>query len=36
MTQPARVKLTSKNLIKLDNVCGDIMDIGKKLSLIHI
>ena len=30
MTQPARVKLTSKNLIKLDNVCGDIMDIGKK------
>ena len=30
MTQPARVKLTSKNLIKLSNVCGDIMDIGKK------
>ncbi len=30
MTQPARVKLTSKNLIKLSNVCEDIMDIGKK------
>ena len=30
MTQPARVKLTSKNLIKLSNVCSDIMDIGKK------
>ena len=30
MTQPARVKLTSKNLIKLSNVCGDIMDIGTK------
>jgi len=30
MTQPARVKLTSKNLIKLSNVCDDIMDIGKK------
>jgi len=29
LTQPARVKLTSKNLIKLSNVCGDIMDIGK-------
>ena len=30
MTQPARVKLTSKNLIKLSNVCSDIMNIGKK------
>ena len=30
MTQPARVKLTSKNLIKLSSVCSDIMDIGKK------
>ena len=30
MTQPARVKLTSKNLIKLSNVCGDIMDISTK------
>jgi len=30
MTQPERVKLTSKNLIKLSNVCEDIMDIGKK------
>ncbi len=30
MTQPARVKLTSKNLIKLSDVCDDIMDIGKK------
>ena len=30
MTQPARVKLTSKNLIKLSNVCVDIMDIGMK------
>ena len=30
MTQPARVKLTSKNLIKLSSVCDDIMDIGKK------
>ena len=30
MTQPARVKLTSKNLIKLVSVCGDIMNIGKK------
>ena len=30
MTQPARVKLTSKNLIKLSNVCGDIMYICKK------
>ena len=30
MTQPARVKLTSKNLIKLSDVCDDIMNIGKK------
>ena len=30
MTQPARVKLTSKNLIKLTSVCSDIMDIGQK------
>ena len=30
MTQPARVKLTSKNLIKLVSVCGDIMNIGQK------
>lgn len=30
MTQPARVKLTSANLRKLDGVCGEIMNIGKK------
>ena len=30
MTQPARVKLTSKNLTKLTNVCSEIMSIGKK------
>ena len=30
MTQPARVKLTSKNLIKLVSVCGDIMKFGEK------
>ena len=30
MTQSARIKLTSTSLLKLDNVCGDIMGIGKK------
>jgi small subunit ribosomal protein S10 len=30
MTQSARVKLTSTNLVKLDGVCGEIMGIGKK------
>ncbi|ABK77042.1 ribosomal protein S10 [Cenarchaeum symbiosum A] len=30
MTQSARVKLTSINLLKLDGVCGIIMDIGKR------
>ena len=30
MTQAARVKLTSINLIKLDGVCTEIMGIGKK------
>ena len=30
MTQAARVKLTSKNLINLGNVCGEIMTIGEK------
>ena len=30
MTQAARVKLTSTNLLKLGNVCGEIMTIGEK------
>jgi small subunit ribosomal protein S10 len=30
MTQTARVKLTSTNLLKLGNVCGEIMIIGEK------
>ena len=30
MVQPARVKLTSTNLIKLGDVCDEILEIGKK------
>ncbi|MCH8324374.1 MAG: 30S ribosomal protein S10, partial [Thaumarchaeota archaeon] len=30
MTQSARIKLTSTNLPKLDDVCDEIMGIGKK------
>ena len=30
MVQPARVKLTSTNLLKLGNVCDEILEIGKK------
>ena len=30
MTQPARVKLTSTDIKKLDGVCNEIMGIGKK------
>jgi len=30
MTQTARVKLTSVSLPKLDDVCSEIMGIGKK------
>lgn len=30
MSQTARVKLASVSLPKLDNVCGEIMGIGKK------
>ena len=30
MTQAARVKLTSTSLLKLGNVCGEIMTIGEK------
>ena len=30
MTQSARVKLVSKNLLKLTDVCDEVMSIGKK------
>ena len=30
MPQPARVKLTSTNIKKLDSVCEEILGIGKK------
>ncbi len=30
MPQPARVKLTSTNIKKLDGVCAEILGIGKK------
>ena len=30
MTQSARVKLVSKNLSKLTDVCDEVMSIGKK------
>lgn len=33
MTQEARIKLTSTNLVMLENVCHEIKGIGEKMGL---